>query len=358
MGLIILQVKLSMLTVVIQQNSQERIMRALVYNGPETIVFKNVPEPQINKGDALVSIKAVGLCGSDMHAYLGHDERRPAPLILGHEASGVVVGGKKDGKNVVINPLVSCGVCGACLSGRANLCNEREIISMPPRQGAFAEQIAVPEKNLIEIPKKLDLKVAALAEPLATAWHAVALSGQHSARPLAEATALVIGSGAVGLGSALVLKNFGCSRIIIAETNPLRRQTAEHAGFNTVVDPNHKHALAEGFANIVIDAVGNKGTRLASIRSACPGGVIVHIGLGDGLDGFDARRLTLQEILLVGSYTYTMVDFKSTVKAMADGRLGALDWTERRPLEDGPKAFKEMLAGETAAAKIVFLNDR
>ena len=331
-------------------------MKALVYCGPGDMVFKNVPEPENLHGEVLVQIEAVGLCGSDMHAYLGHDERRPAPLILGHEASGRVFGGLRDGDRVVINPLVSCRACEDCFNGRANLCAKREIISMPPRQGAFAELVAVPMENLVDVSESLDLKTAALAEPLATAWHAVAIAGRHSRRPLAEETAVVMGSGAVGLGSALALRKFGCSRIIIAEKNPLRRETAKRAGFNTVLSPEEMGALGDGIAQIVIDAVGNKMTRLSSMQSVCPGGVIVHIGLGDGLDGLDARRLTLQEITLVGSYTYTMTDFKATVKAMENGQLGPLDWIEKRPLEDGPQAFKEILAGETAAAKIVFTN--
>jgi threonine dehydrogenase-like Zn-dependent dehydrogenase len=93
----------------------------------------------VPSGECLVRVEAVGICGSDMHAYLGHDERRPAPLILGHEAAGVVVDGPLQGKRVTVNPLATCGKCRACLSGRNNLCPNRQILSMVPRQGAFAE---------------------------------------------------------------------------------------------------------------------------------------------------------------------------------------------------------------------------
>jgi 2-desacetyl-2-hydroxyethyl bacteriochlorophyllide A dehydrogenase len=328
-------------------------MRALVYTGPQTIVLQDAPDPEAGHGDVLIDVGAVGICGSDMHAYLGHDERRPAPLILGHEAAGTVRGGIHDGKRVVVNPLVTCGVCRDCLSGRENLCAKREIISMPPRQGAFAEKIVVPARNIIEIPDGLDMTRAALAEPLATSWHGVTLADRHAARPLAEARALVLGSGAVGLGAALALKAFGCADVTVGETNALRRATAVSQGFVNVVDPSVDGALDAGFADVVIDAVGNKHTRACAVRSVRPGSVIVHIGLGDGVDGFDARRVTLQEIAFIGAYTYTMTDFRATLAAMASGALGSLDWIEARALEDGIKAFDDLLAGRTAAAKIV-----
>ena len=149
-------------------------MKALVYTGAETLAYRDVPDPV----PALASAdprRSVGICGSDMHAYLGHDERRPAPLILGHEAAGVIVGGPRKGHRVTINPLVTCGTCPACIAGRDNLCPSRQIISMPPREGAFAEWLAMPESNLVAMPDHVSLDQAALAEPLACGWHAVRL---------------------------------------------------------------------------------------------------------------------------------------------------------------------------------------
>ena len=110
-------------------------MKALVYTGVQEMTWRDEPEPIVNRGEVEVIVDAVGICGSDMHAYHGHDERRPAPLILGHEASGRATSGRYKGKRVVFNPLVTCGTCDDCLGGRSNLCGKREIISMAPRQG-------------------------------------------------------------------------------------------------------------------------------------------------------------------------------------------------------------------------------
>lgn len=124
----------------------------MVYTGPTQLKYQDVADPVQKDGTQLIRIDSVGICGSDMHAFLGHDKRRPEPLILGHEAAGVIVGGPRDGEQVTINPLVSCGNCPACLAGRDNLCPDRQIISMPQRQGAFAEWVTMPDQNLVAVP--------------------------------------------------------------------------------------------------------------------------------------------------------------------------------------------------------------
>ncbi|MCP4933175.1 MAG: alcohol dehydrogenase catalytic domain-containing protein [bacterium] len=328
-------------------------MKALVYTGPKTLSYQDEPDPQLNSGETLVRIEAVGICGSDMHAYLGHDERRPAPLILGHEACGLVVEGGLAGKRVAINPLVSCGICSDCHGGRANLCADRQIISMPPRPGAFAEYIAIPESNLVEVPGDLNPAIAALTEPVATGLHAVLLAHRFSARPLSEGRALVLGGGAVGLAAALVLASHGCKNIQIADTNSGRRKTAEATGVCKAFDPLNDAGVEPGSIDVVIDAVGAKATRIAAIQAARPGSVIVHVGLLDGADGVDMRRLTLQEITLVGCYTYTMVDFQAALSALYTGALGISNWFEERPLSEGISAFDDLQNGRSNAAKIV-----
>ena len=105
-------------------------MKALVYTGNQQMEMRDEPEPQQLEGESIVEVRAVGICGSDMHAWMGHDERRVPPLILGHEAVGTVVAGSHSGQRVAINPLVTCGVCSACTLGHSNLCSQRDIIGM------------------------------------------------------------------------------------------------------------------------------------------------------------------------------------------------------------------------------------
>jgi L-iditol 2-dehydrogenase len=327
-------------------------MRALVYTGPRGIELSEVPEPVAGPGEALVRVEAVGICGSDMHAFLGHDERRPAPLILGHEAAGVALSGRLEGRRVTVNPLATCGACDACVAGRDNLCPSRQIISMPPREGAFAELIAIPERNLVEVPDGVPAERAALAEPLACGWHAVRLAARAQDRPLAACRVVVLGGGAIGLGAALAAAADGARGIAVAETNAARHPTLAAAGPFDAYVPGQGEPEA-GSADLVIDAVGADASRAAASRLVRPGGVIAHIGLAGGAGGLDMRRITLQEITVIGTYTYTMADFRETAAAIFAGRLGDFGWTEERALAEGPAAFEDLLAGRVAAAKVV-----
>ncbi|GGE62031.1 alcohol dehydrogenase catalytic domain-containing protein [Actibacterium pelagium] len=321
-------------------------MKALVYTGPQSMAYRDVAAPDPKTGEVLIRVDSVGICGSDMHAFLGHDDRRPAPLILGHEAAGVIVGGSRDGARVTINPLVTCGTCSACLSKRENLCPTRQIISMPPREGAFADYVGMPESNLVTVPDGFSLAKAALAEPLAVSWHAVRL-GVEALHPSDDRRAIVLGGGAIGLAAALALKAMGVNDVLIVEPNETRRAYLE----KTCGLPAAK--AAEGQYPLVVDAVGYAATRATASAIATPGGVIVHIGLGEDTGGLDIRRMTLQEITFIGTYTYTAQDFRDTAQAMFDGRLGALDWVETRPLSEGASAFADIKAGRVAAPKTI-----
>lgn len=321
-------------------------MKALVYTGPEAMEYRDAPDAIPAEGEHLIRIDSVGICGSDMHAYLGHDNRRPAPLILGHEAAGVIVGGRRDGDRVTINPLVTCGTCPACKSGRENLCPERQIISMPPREGAFAQWVAMPEVNLVSVPDDVSLEKASLTEPLAVSWHAVKL-GMAALHPSMDRKALVLGGGAIGLAAALALTAMGIKDVSIVEPNPVRRDYLNARCGVTAFE------TAEGSFPIVVDAVGYAATRARASELVSPGGVIVHIGLGEDTGGLDVRRITLQEITLIGTYTYSAEDFRETAQAIFDGRLGPLDWTERRALSDGNRAFADIRNGKTPAPKII-----
>ena len=267
-------------------------MKALVYTATERTEFRDEPAPVPENGEALVKIEAVGICGSDMHAWHGHDPRRVPPLILGHEACGKLLEdggtrGPKAGTRVVLNPLISCGRCGYCREGRANLCASRKLIGMA-RPGAFAEQVAVPLDNLIPVPEGLDPARAALTEPCATAWHALALAARASWRPLPECRVLVIGGGSVGLLGGLISKAWGARQVRLAETNPLRLTTAGAAGLEAFdpygrQGPSRRTRRRRSVTILVLDAVGSAAPRAAmAIASTRPGGVIAHVGLQNG----------------------------------------------------------------------------
>ena len=171
--------------------------------------------------------------------------------------------------------------------------------------------------------------------------------------PLASARVVVLGGGAIGLASGIVARHFGAHDVRIGETNAMRRATlSQHERFETY-DPLVPGMVADGTIDLVIDAVGAVATRSAASAMVRPGGVIVHVGLLPGQDGLDVRKITLQEITLMGSYCYTPTDFGDTVRALAGRQLGGLGWFEERPLAEGAAAFAAIDEGRIAAAKIV-----
>lgn len=330
-------------------------MKALVYTAPNETQLRELPMPALVPGEVLLQIEAVGICGSDLHAWHGHDPRRQPGLVLGHEFVGRIAASAADGVQVGTrwtgNPLITCGQCDWCVQGRDNLCAHRSMVGMT-RAGAFAEYMSLPVASLIAMPQDLPARAAALTEPAATAWHAIHLVLRALARPVHECRVLVIGGGAIGMLSALLLRHLGAAQVVLAELNALRRDAVRaHAGADTV-DPRAT-ALADAAFEVVIDAVGAKATRQQALAAVRPGGVVMHVGLQDWASEIDMRKLTLAEITLLGTYTYTTADLRATVAALARGAFGDLAWVEERPLAEGPQAFVDLDQGRCAAAKVL-----
>ena len=332
-------------------------MKALVYTNPHEVTYRDEPEPQFGAGDVLIEVDAVGICGSDMHAYHGHDPRRNPPLILGHELAGRILEGPGKGRRVTVNPLITCGYCEYCKQGRDNLCANRTMIGMT-RAGGFAERVSTAAASVIDIPQDMSVRAAALTEPAATAVHAINVAMRALVRPLPECRVLVLGGGAIGMLSALLLKSYGVRHVTVSETNGLRRASLEKAAQVATYDPleaGARHAPADNSMDLVIDAVGGKATRVSALAAVKPGGVVMHIGLMDWASEIDMRKLTLAEITLIGTYTYSTADLRAAALALHEGAFGDLAWVEERPLSEGAQAFRDLHEGRTAAAKVVLL---
>ena len=333
-------------------------MHALVYTGTNKIDFREEKDPITKPGETLVKVKASGICGSDMHAFHGNDERRIPPLILGHEVSGTSLDGKFKNKDVVINPLISCEKCDYCKNEREHLCPQRTMIGMSTpvkREGGLAELVSVPEKNIFEVPKKLSIKEAALAEPAAVALHAVLLAEQNLKKPISESKILIQGAGAIGLLCGLVLnKEKKSTNIIMSDPNKKRLDECAKYLKANFVSPNDK-SIKENNFDLILESVGLEVTRHQAIKSIAPGGTILHIGLTQPSGTFDFKKLTIQEITFVGTYCYTNKDFQKTLKILTEKKLGDLGWIEYRDLKKGSEAFDEIHNGTCVAPKIILI---
>ena len=333
-------------------------MQALVYTGTQTLIYREEKNPELINGESIIKVSASGICGSDMHAYHGKDDRRIPPLILGHEISGIINQGKESGKKVVLNPLITCGLCDYCKNKREHLCIKRIILGMNrpiERQGGFAEYVSIPDKNIYELPKNLSMKEAPIAEPCAVALHAVELGEKELSKPIKDIKVLVIGSGAIGLLCGLILSKVkNCKDIVIVDPNDKRLKESlkylNAKGFK----PDSKNILSDYF-EIIFDTVGLEATRQQAIKCIKPGGVIIHIGLTQPSGTFNFRKTTLQEITIIGTYCYTNKDFEKTLKILNNKEIGSLDWIEYRELKEGSLAFKEIHNGSCTAPKIILL---
>ena len=333
-------------------------MHALVYTGTQKIDYREEKDPIIKPGESLIKVQASGICGSDMHAYHGNDERRIPPLILGHEVSGISLDGKYKDKNVVVNPLISCENCDYCKNKREHLCPERTMIGMSTpikRDGGLAELVSVPEKNIYEIPNNLSIKEAALAEPTAVALHAVLLAEQNLKKTLSESKILIQGAGAIGLLCGLVLnKEKNSTNITMSDPNKKRLDECAKYLKANFVSPSDK-SIKENNFDLILESVGLEVTRHQAIKSIAPGGTILHIGLTQPSGTFDFKKLTIQEVTLVGTYCYTNKDFKNTLEILKEKKLGDLGWIEYRDLKKGSEAFNEIHNGTCIAPKIILI---
>jgi len=333
-------------------------MKALVYTGVQELTYRDEKDPLEKDGESILEVQASGICGSDMHAYHGKDERRVPPLILGHEVSGKIINGKFKDKTAVLNPLITCGQCEFCISKREHLCPNRVLLGMNrpyERQGAFAELITVPNTNIYDVPEKLNVKEAAVAEPTAVAYHAVQIGEKSLKKDIKDCRILVQGAGAIGLLCSLILSKIKkCQKLVMSDPNQLRLDECSKHVESKFVGPTDKEVNSDGF-DIVFDTVGLEISRQQAITVVKPGGSIIHIGLTQPAGEFNFRKTTLQEITFIGTYCYTNQDFSDTIQILANKDIGSLDWIEYRDLKKGGEAFKQIHDGVCSAPKIVLI---
>jgi threonine dehydrogenase-like Zn-dependent dehydrogenase len=352
-----------------EQNLMEnQMMQALIWLGPRDMVQRAEPIPALATGEVLISIGAVGICGSELSGFLGHNSLRVPPLIMGHEGAGRVVqatGGTfatgeeaRVGARVTFNPLVVCGTCDRCSSGRSNLCRYRQIVGAH-RPGAFAQYVAVPARQCYQLPESLSLVAGSLAEPLACSVRAVALSEVKPQERL-----LILGAGPIGLCAVAAARTKGVEQIIVSDIAPQRLEIAQRWGASDVINAREQDLVAfvqeryPGGVDRVIDAVGATPVRTQAIRAVVPGGRVVLIGLHDEESVIPANYLIRQEITITGSFAYTDDNFAQALDLLIRGVVQPNpDWLERRPLSDGPAAFAELVDGKAKAAKIVLTVD-
>jgi L-iditol 2-dehydrogenase len=340
-------------------------MKALVLQRYGVLEHRDVPEPEIGAAEVLVQIKACGICGSDVHGMDGSTGRRIPPVIMGHEASGVIarlggqVSGWSVGDRVTFDSMISCGDCWHCRRGEINLCDKRRVLGVScdeyRRDGAFAEYVAVPQRILYRIPEEVDFIHAAMAEPLSVAVHAVRL-----ARPDIGEAAVVVGAGMIGLLIVQCLRASGCGTIIAVDLDAVKLQRARELGADLALDPSSsgfsKAALSrtEGRgADLAFEAVGVSAALQTAAGAVRKGGRLVLVGNIAPRVELPLQTIVTRQIALLGSCA-SQGEYPACLSLIANGRidLGSLI-SARAPLADGAEWFDRLHRQEPNLMKVI-----
>jgi (R,R)-butanediol dehydrogenase / meso-butanediol dehydrogenase / diacetyl reductase len=339
---------------------RRRVMKAVVWNGPEEMVVEEVPEPAVEPGTVKVRPDAVGICGSEIEGYLGKMGNRTPPLVMGHEFAGTVteVGEGVDeglvGRTVAVNPLSSDETCPLCRGGYTNLCPNRKLVGIQS-PGGFAEYALAPAHNVYPLPEGVEARTGALAEPLANGVHAVRLG---LAGHLVE-HAVVVGAGTIGLMCLQAAVLDGIPEVSVVEPHEARREQALKLGARAAYASGEEAREAlegptEGLgADLVIDAVGAGVTRKMAVEVLLrPGGRVVFVGLHDDETTLGYHGVVRGQLDLQGSYAFTAEDYEQALEWLVAGRAGIGDLPPVLPLEEGPATFAELVRGPSEQIKV------
>ncbi|HLB74177.1 MAG TPA: galactitol-1-phosphate 5-dehydrogenase [Sedimentisphaerales bacterium] len=340
-------------------------MKALIYTAPYSFEYSDFPNPQVGPDDVLIRVKACGICGSDVHGATGKTGRRLPPLIMGHEAAGVVeqVGGNVKGfargDRVCFDSTVYCNECPPCREGRFNRCQTRQVLGVSPgdfkRHGAMAEFVAVPWWIVSKIPDDMSFVRAALLEPVSIGVHAA------SRVPITpDDTVVVIGAGTIGLFIIQAAKLRGPAKVIAADINEFRLGIAKKLGADAVVNPsqtNLKEAVLSQTdgkgANVTLEAVGYARTFSDAISITKTGGCVVAVGNLEPRAEFNLQELVARELTFTGSYA-SSGEFRNCIDLVALGRIDVDPLiSDVVPLSEGAAAFDRLLKAQENLLKIV-----
>jgi len=343
-------------------------MKSLLLREYGHLEIADMPRPAPGPGEVLVQVAACGICGSDVHGYDGSSGRRIPPLVMGHEAAGTVaaVGAGvtkfREGDRVTFDSTVYCGKCDFCRRGMMNLCDRREVVGVScgdyRRHGAFAEYVTVPERIVYRLPDAMQFSEAAMLEAVSVALHAVHLSGSPEGR-----TALVLGAGMIGLLTMQAARALGYARVMIADIDATRLELARSLGADDVLRSGAE-LVAEvqgrtgGYgADVVFEAVGRNETVAAAIDNVRKGGTVVLIGNIAPEVKLPLQKVVSRQIRLQGSAA-SCGEYPEAMELVTSGKIRIEPLiTAVASLEEGPRWFERLHAGEPNLMKVVLTPD-
>jgi L-iditol 2-dehydrogenase len=339
-------------------------MKALILTDPGHLHYGDVPISELSDDEVLIKVRACGICGSDVHGMDGSTGRRRPPLVMGHEATGVIakvgaeVSGWAEGERVTFDSTVSCGRCHFCRQGQINLCDERRVLGVSCEEyrqdGAFAEYVAVPARILYRLPDGLSFERAVLLEPLSVAVHAVRRTGVSP-----DDTAVVVGTGMVGLLVVQVLRAYGCERVIGVDIDPGHLALAEKLGAETISGDAEGVAAAvfertSGVgADLAIEVVGISDAVQTAIASVRKGGRVSLVGNLSPRIELPLQAVVTRELTLYGSCA-SAGEYPECIELLNSGKVDVEPLISAvAPLSEGAGWFERLRSGAPGLMKVI-----
>jgi threonine dehydrogenase-like Zn-dependent dehydrogenase len=340
-------------------------MKALVLKAYKQFAYEDVPNPELGPEEVLVAVKACGICGSDVHGMDGCTGRRRPPIIMGHEAAGVIartgstVTGWTEGDRVTFDSTIYCGQCAFCRRGMINLCDRRRVLGVScedyRQNGAFADFVAVPQHILYRLPEGLAFEHAALVEPFAIALHAI-----RRAPPTLNDTVVVVGAGMIGLALVQGLSQTGCGRLIVADIAGDKLALAAKCGATNVINPSTEDAtsailrLTQGLgADLAFEAVGVPSTVDLALRCLRKSGKATLVGNVTPKIDFPLQTAVTRELTIYGSCA-SQGEYPACLDMLARGALQAAPLiSATAPLAEGAVWFDRLYRKEPGLLKVV-----
>ena len=340
-------------------------MKSLVLTEPKVLRIQESPTPDLAADEALIRVKACGICGSDVHGYDGSSGRRIPPLIMGHEAAGVIEGmgakveGFSLGDRVTFDSTVYCGECEYCLEGKVNLCDRRMVLGVScgeyRRHGAFAEYVAVPSRILYKLPPSLPFEHAAMIEAVSVAVHAV---GRVKFQP--GDASVVVGAGMIGLLLVQAARAAGCDRVIAVDLDKDRLKLAKELGATQSINPLESDtietilgATAGQGARVSFEVVGSTPTVETAIQATRKGGAVVLVGNLALQVEFPLQSVVTREITLFGSCA-SAGEYPKCIELMDKGAIKVSPLiSAQASLEEGAEWFDRLYAKEAGLMKVI-----
>lgn len=323
-------------------------MAAFVWKGGHEVAVEEVPRPEARDGWVLVDVAFAGICGTDLHICAGEHPRAQAPLVIGHEFVGTLgsdAGGLAAGTPVAVEPLLSCGRCTPCRTGRSHVCVRLGLIGIDV-PGGVAEQVAVPPDRLVPLPEGVDLRRAAFVEPLAVAVHAVRRSELRLGDPV-----MIAGAGPIGLAVASCARLAGAGTVFVSEPAEARRRVAEGFGFTLLDagDPGtdlRERTGGEGVP-VVFDTAAHPAVAASITSWAAVSGRIIFVGTYGRPASMDLQDVVFRELETLGCRVYTRADVNAAVALVADGRFDPEPFiTSTVALSEAPVALERLRSGD------------